>query len=152
MRVAASAAALMIAIAGPAAHAAPLLFTVTGYADTGSWLQESDPTPISYTDPYYTRVSVTGATGNFSGATNMLFWSLAYEGGFGPYTGDQIYSNTPANPHFSIGTFNLYGGSLTVSAGPSAPAPLAGAGLLSALAALAALAMTRLIGRKDQLA
>jgi hypothetical protein len=47
-------------------------------------------------------------------------------------------------------------GTLTVSnvswAGPTAPAPLAGAGLLSAFAALAALAMTRLLGRKDQLA
>jgi hypothetical protein len=39
-----------------------------------------------------------------------------------------------------------------VSFGPAAPAPLAGAGLLSALAALAALAMTRLLGRKGQLA
>jgi len=49
-------------------------------------------------------------------------------------------------------------GTLTVSnvsfasAGPAAPAPLAGAGLLSAFAALMALAMTRLLGRKDHLA
>ena len=42
--------------------------------------------------------------------------------------------------------------SATLRVGPAAPAPLAGAGLLSALAALAALAMTRLLGRKGQLA
>lgn len=153
MRAAVSAAALMIAITGPAAHAAPLLFTVTG-GSSGSWLQDSDPTP-TYSDAYQTLVSVTGATGDYFGSDSIRFYSSIIDGGYGGYIGPQIYSNTTANPHFSIGTFNLAGASMNVSAapsGPAAPAPLAGAGLLSALAALTALAMTRLFGRKGQLA
>ena len=53
----------------------------------------------------------------------------------------------PLSASFTI----AYSGPSAPSA-PSAPAPLVGGGLLSALAALAALAMTRLLGRKSALA
>ena len=154
MRAAVSAAALMIATAGPAAHAAPLLFTVTGSYGTGSWLLDSDPTP-NYYGGVGTNVGLIDGTGDYSNASTIWFFSNSEYGGVGSYSGDVIYSNSVASPHFSIGTFNLYGGSLSISAapsGPAAPAPLAGAGLLSAFAALAALARTRLMGRKNQVA
>jgi len=166
MRAAAAAGALMIAVTGSAAHAAPLLFNATLGDSSYKWSSDSDPTPFSTTKHQF---------GMWSDSMDMLVFDDESYHGYIQYFGNAhyesfwsggIYTSSLTNPHFSIGTFDLFSnyartalaGTLTISApptgptGPGAPAPLVGGGLLSAFAALAALAMTRLLGRKTQLA
>lgn len=175
-RVAASAAALACAtLGGTSAYATPLKFTLTDGAHSSSWIQDSDPTPLESFDSFYTIIGFENASGYIQGNGSSTYVTAAFVNyvtgvdvaAFGltdnnnslTYLGDQLYSGTESAPHFSIGTYNLWGSgseypedaltaSPTLTIGPAAPAPLVGSGLLAAVAALAGLGLTRLGKRK----
>lgn len=86
-------------------------------------------------------------------ASPYTYWSLG-----GPWGGSSyIASGTSGDYYFTVGAgggnggggFNVSPGqTITLKSVPVAPAPLVGGGLLSAMAAAAAFAMTRLVRRK----
>ena len=156
----------MIAVTGSAAHAAPLLFKATLGASSYNWSSDSEPTPL-FTGPH--QFTMLTNSNNFPTVGDEDYHgetAYSINAGVVTFYTSGIYTSSLTNPHFSIGTFDIFSnyartalaGTLTISApptgptGPGAPAPLVGGGLLSAFAALAALAMTRLLGRKTQLA
>ena len=174
------AAALLASVSfgGSAASAKIYHFQESIYSqDVGSF--DLDDTATGTTGHWAGMVMypVSAATGYWADMDVNLWFTQDYSGFFSSTQGGLIgiswvqYHATPSNsgldgtvnmPVFIPGTYYglEYWGTdpatlviSTVSApGPSAPAPLAGTGLMSALAALAAFAMTRLIGRKGALA
>ncbi len=99
--------------------------------------------------------------GSDSQTGNVPWFEMADNVYIADFSTDRPFFKTPGTQSFISGIYQLtqygpyyFGGSgpatLTISGGlaPTAPAPLAGGGALSASAALAALAMTRLRKRK----
>jgi hypothetical protein len=165
MRKIVLAAALMSAAAVVAAPASaePLLYTYTmpsGYLAT--WSIDSNPTPTGFDSTGFSLdifdyVSPNTTSNNVS----MTFYDASqvpfnfYDPGSGFASGDNLYSGPTSSPTMNTGVFSIvsdnYGpGSLSVvgSGGPGAPGPLAGVGLLPALAGAGALFGTRFRRRK----
>jgi len=167
-RLSLAACAAAFAFAAPAS-ATPLKFTFTG-ASVGSFNLDSNPTPANVYSAS-TMVSISNATGRFAGFDVATFFAASDAGGFfatdfltlstyADFYGQQLYSGSLAHPVFAVGIYDLGTRSafrdivLTVTdatgavfgpsrAAPGAPAPEVGAGWLAALAAAAALVLTR---------
>ena len=101
-----------------AAHADELLFTLTG-PETGSFILSSNPTPIMYSEGYFTQVGtteITGAPGQFA---QVNFYNESGAGGFNDdadgygYAGGQslmfqVYTGTEDAPMFAPGVYQFY--------------------------------------------
>jgi hypothetical protein len=107
--------------------------------------------------------NTTATTRDFGSPLNFQYNDMSASQGY-TYAGAQLYSGPEADPVFSLCSYDLsrdstYGGAattgtLTISQGgaPGSPSPEVGAGLLSALAAAAALFLTRTRSPKARLA
>ena len=123
-------------------------FTVAGNASALFGL-DSSPTPTSSGADDFT---ITGVNGTFNGSPttfDLLFYDTAESGGFDisgllSTAGDQLFTGSPSNPTFVLGTFTLstYGSNdqaftLTISSSDGAvPEPASWAMLLLGLAAI----------------
>jgi hypothetical protein len=161
--IGAAALAAAAIICGSAAQAGTLLSFNLQSADYNySWTMDSDPT-VAHLVPGF-QTTTTAYTGQAIGSSLALpvggeiyFYSTAFLGGLGfqdtatgtslfDFTGDQVYTNGEAAPHFSPGVFafvfdNLgarpYAATLTVAAVVAAtPIPAALPLLASALGGL----------------
>lgn len=114
-----------------------------------------------WVDNVLTTFHISNVTGVFGGNDGLFFLNASQGGGFTngneiTFLGSQLYGGSEAAPIFTVGTYAMsdqswsvlsHQASLTITdLGPAAPAPLAGRGLLAALAALGALALTRTSG------
>jgi hypothetical protein len=162
MRKIVLAAALMSAavmVSAPA-QAAPILFNLTG-ADTHSWTIDSASTVLS-SDPSSFNITA-NYDGGFGENVLTFFVPEASQGtsfyeplGEITYKGDQLFSGPTDAPVFKLGEYDFTGvqgntsapAHLSITSGPSAPGPLAGVGLLPALAGAGALFGTRFRRRK----
>lgn len=143
------------------AHAAVFKVTLNDGLNSATWLQNSDPTPLTYYAQFGAQVPVTFA--NSASGSVIYMIPQTYQALLGSpinfalqdvattaYMGAQIFSGPAATPHFSVGTYALqpYSGSghaanPTLTIAPAAPALLAGGGILAALASLAGLLLAR---------
>lgn len=139
-------AAAALALATPAS-AAPLKFAFTGVFN-GSFLIDSNPAP-TFHDSNQFQVDYTAGTGDFPASANAIFYVNDLPGGFdittpfADHIGPILWTGTTAAPQFKTGKFSLDGGSTVLNIGPGAPAPELATGLLAAMAAFGALALTR---------
>ena len=117
------------------------------FADSTHFIYNRPGGPVEFYDTVFTQTS-------YGGPYNFI----PYVGGsYYFYTGQQLYSGSPTAPSFTPGFYNLVGsrtyggmsgatGTLRISqaGAPGGAAPEVGLGLLSLLAAVAALGFTRL--------
>lgn len=157
--------------------AVPYVFKLSGSYGNVTWFHDSNPTPVQ-SDYFglWTHINVTGQIGGWGPIDLIQYMSPSYyapnvssvavfyqNSGWYAYGSPGLYTGTAANPTFIPGVFNLapypwvgspqFTNSMTLTVHPVAPAPLAGAGLMAALAALAGFAVARprvagLLGRK----
>jgi hypothetical protein len=114
--------------------------------------------PQQFSNQFFFGYSMPGGYAGFSN-TSFGPYDFVYQDSTGSYSyqGPQLYSGNENSPTFLTGAFNLVGdqfppsssgptGTLNISraAGPGAPAPEIGMGLLSALAAGLALFLSRM--------
>lgn len=134
-------------LAAAPASAVPLKFTFSGVY-TGSFLIDSSPAVTGASGVSF-NTDYTAGTGDFPTTANIIFYDPFGTGGFNlstapaDFSGPILYSGTTANPTLLTGTFSLNGGSESLTVGPGAPAPELASGLLAAIAAFGALALTR---------
>ncbi len=116
-----------------AASAATLVFSYTtpdnDAAGSASWTQSSTPAVIADYPNIYTTVAVTGGTSVHPGSNSYAFSEVYFAaggadggfnilgGGISP-SGPQIYTGFTSAPVFATGTYNLDGGTLTVTGVP----------------------------------
>lgn len=168
LRRAAVAAALSCTVLGAHnAMAVPFVFKLNAGDRSVTWYHDSIPTPIQY-DYYglWTHMRPTGSSGGWGEIDRVQYMSPSYYGpnissvavfyvnsGWYAFTSPGLYTGTAANPVFHPGVFNLapnpfvgtpeFSSATTLTIHPVAPAPIAGAGLLAALASLAGFALAR---------
>jgi len=144
--ISALAAAATLAIATPAA-AVPLKFSFTGIYN-GTFQIDSNPVTSGASGVSF-NAEYTGGTGDFPAAANIIFYDPSSAGGFNlstapaDFSGPILYSGPTAKPTLLTGTFSLNSGTESLTVGPGAPAPEIAKGLLAALTAFGALALTR---------
>ena len=97
--------------------------------DTASWIQLSNPTPLAVESGIFTNVLVSDGMTNFGPTRNVVsfvggppsccggFGTDGENGGVGD-AGVQIFAGSFEMPIFSVGTFNMDSGTLTVTAVP----------------------------------
>jgi hypothetical protein len=132
-----------------AATPASALLLNFDFSDGYSFALDSDPTPIFGGDGATYVETSRGMLGFFD--PDSFQFNFSDGTGNRAYFGPKLYSNTEQQPHFdvtssSINLTDLSSNPLTLSissAGPGAPSPEVGMGILSALAAGAALFFTR---------
>ncbi|HEU0043839.1 hypothetical protein [Sphingomonas sp.] len=170
MRVIGMGAALALALGATGAAAEPYSFTFTGQRPTLRFLV-ADPVPTADVfEGYYFSTTATNAT---SGGTPASVQTLYFNNAdiqdsnssvsFGLGDGadaetffnflspkGQLYTGSEGNPTFKTGTFFFAPASngssfdqVVIAQGPGAPGPLAGGGLVPAIAAFGALAAMR---------
>ncbi len=175
VRSAVCAAIACAAIGANSAKASVVNFTLTQGTMTDSWSLDSSSVPSigqidsgNYdvyfnNDEYSHSIAAAPAGVNvYTTQTGLVPWfEMSNYNYNADFSTDRPFFQTPGTHSFSPGIYQLsqygpfsFGGSgpatLTISVGlaPTAPAPLAGSGALSAFAALAAFGMTRLRKRK----
>jgi hypothetical protein len=144
IRVMLTATALAAALYAAPAHAEILDFSYfNGKIGLITWTQPSDPTPSSSINGQSTEATVSNSMSRLEGFTEVLFNNSAFGGGLGITIsvfdimdhGPQLYTGSEAEPMFSVGTFNLGEGTLTVTAAP-VPEPSTWAMMLLGFAGL----------------
>jgi hypothetical protein len=140
-------ASIAAVLAAAAAPAATLVFTYTTPNDdagSASWTQSSTPTVVASYPNIYTTVSVTDGLAHPPGSPAYAFSQVYFAGGgadggfnilgsgISP-SGPQIYTGMTSAPSFATGTYDLDGGTLTVT---GVPEPAAWSMMLVGVAAL----------------
>jgi hypothetical protein len=160
---------MALALTATTAKAAPYKFVFTRDGAPTVQFFIADPVPVTQSDSISFRATASGFTyGDTAGTFTRLprfvssvgrgdsgisySFSAAGDGFYNAFNGEvssadgQLYTGSESAPQFKVGTFNLDSGSfekVSISGGPGAPGPLAGVGLLPALAAFGALGASR---------
>jgi hypothetical protein len=96
-------------VASTSASAATLLVSFAPTNDTrgpGSFNIDDNPIPLEFLVQSFVA-SITNGTGQYSGITQVRFYTDASNGGFGNYDGPQLFEGLPNAPQILTGTFNV---------------------------------------------
>ncbi len=97
-------------VASASAGAVTLIATYSDSWYSGSWEQDSDPTPLSY-GAEVTTIPIWDVTGDAVSPPYINYHPLngVLDGGFDLFTGTQIYTGPESAPVFSVGSYTGLG-------------------------------------------